>query len=139
MGDSLAALPQDLFVSKLPNGEKEFFCFIRFPKVVTEQAGHFSWRITTSNARDAYLQGERSITDKEREQNKISISAALPREFEAGELTVNLAFCEGTWRIRSFEQKDRFRLPLEGQVFIAAGHRIGELHRSASILSEHFA
>ncbi len=137
MGDSLITLPHDLFVSRLPNGEKEFFCFIHFPNMEMDQAQDFSWRIASSQTGN--VSGEQSISGKEREQRRVHISALLPPEFDGGELTVHIASCEETWQIRSYQQRGRFRLPLDGQVFIAAGHRIGELHRSASIASEHFA
>lgn len=137
MEESLVVLPHDLFVNKLPNGEKEFFCFICFPKIGTDRARSFSWRIVSGKAGN--MNGERSITDKEREQHRVSISAVLPSEFEDGELTVQLASCQETWQIQSFDQKDKFRLPLEGQVLIAVGHRIGEPHRLGQIGSEHFA
>lgn len=137
MENSLAVLPRDLFVSRLPNGEKEFFCFIRFPNTEVDQAKDFSWQIASSKTGN--VQGQRPITEKEREKQRVSVSAILPSGFESGELTVQLAACQGTWQIKSFEQKDKFRLPLEGQVYISASHRIGELHRSASIVSEYFA
>jgi murein DD-endopeptidase MepM/ murein hydrolase activator NlpD len=135
---SLVASPHDLFVNKLPNREKEFFCFIHFPSIGVDQARGFSWQIASSKR--GTVNGERPITDKEREQHRVSISAILPSEFEGGELTVNLASCQETWQIQSFDQKGKFRLPLdEGQVLVVVGHRIGESHRSAQIASEHFA
>jgi murein DD-endopeptidase MepM/ murein hydrolase activator NlpD len=136
MGDPLIILPHDLFVSKLPNGEKEFFCYISFP-IDMDQPAIFSWKIAAGKAGN--VNGERSITEKERSQHRVSISAMLPCEFETGELTVKFPVQEATWPIQTFEQKAKFRLPLEGQVMIVAAHRIGEPHRSASIASEHFA
>ncbi len=137
MGDLLITLPHDLFVSRMPNGEKEFFCFIHFPTIEMDQAKDFSWEITSSQTGN--LSEERFISEKEHQQLRVPISALLPPDFEEGKLIVRLASCQETWQIRSYRQKGRFRLPLDGQVFIAAGHRIGELHRSASIASEHFA
>lgn len=136
MGDPLTALPHDLFVSKLPSGEKEFFCFICFPNTGIDQAKGFCWRIASS--RTGNMNGERSITDREREQKRISLSAMLPREFEEGELTMHLASYQQTWQIQSYKQKGTFRLPLAGQVLVLVGHRIGEVHRSAQITSQHF-
>ncbi len=136
MGDSLVTFPHDLFVNRLCNGEKEFFCFIHFP-ASAEQAKEISWRVAFSQT--GSVSGERSITHKEREQYRVSLSALLPAEFESGELTVSLGACQGTWQVQSYRQKSRFRLPLAGQVLIAVGHRIGEPHRSASIASEYFA
>lgn len=135
----LIALPRDLFVSKLPNGEKEFFCFIYFPNVKVDEAKYFSWRISSNQNGYMLVGGERLVTDKECEQRHVSISAMLPTEFEGGELMVNLAHHQETWQIQSFNQKDRFRLPLEGQVLVVVGHRIGETHRSAfQVPSQHF-
>jgi hypothetical protein len=48
MGDPLIVLPHDLFVNKLPNGEKEFFCYVRFPTSAMDKATGFSWRIASS-------------------------------------------------------------------------------------------
>jgi murein DD-endopeptidase MepM/ murein hydrolase activator NlpD len=131
----LTTLPHDLFVSKLPNAEKEFFCFICFPSLTIGEVKHFSWQI---DSQEVYLEGKRSITDREYEQNRVSLSAVLPREFETGQLKVQLASCQQTWQIRSFVQKDTFRLPLAGQVLVLVGHRIGESHRSAPLTSQHF-
>ena len=135
---ALKTLPQDLFVSKLPNGEKEFFCFLLFPNEM-DQTTSFTWKITSSPRRDMVVDGERSLTEKEREQHRVSISAILPSEFETGELAINFASYQPTWHVNVFKQKDKFRLPLEGQVLVLIGHRIGETHRSAQIGSQHFA
>lgn len=134
---SLRVSPQDLFASKLPRGEKEFFCYVHFPSINLDQAQDFSWRIGWG--KDEAVSGERIITDKEREQQRVSVAMILPPAFDGGELTVRIASYEETWQIRSFEQKDRFRLPMMGQVLVVVGHRIGEPHRSTQIVSEHFA
>ncbi len=136
MGDSLVTFPHDLFVNKLRNGEKEFFCFIHFP-TGADQAKEISWTIVSSQT--GSVSGARSITEKEREQQRVSLSALLPPEFEKGELTVRIAASQGAWQVQSYKQRGRFRLPLEGQVLVACSHRIGEPHRSGSIASEHFA
>ena len=136
---ALMALPHDLFVSRLPNREKEFFCFISFPNPNIEQAKQFSWKITSNPDVFNCLSGERSITDKECEQCRVSISAILPHQFERGELTVNLGSYHETWSIGLYNQKNNFRLPLEGQVLALGGHRIGEVHRSAfPVVSQQF-
>ncbi len=132
----LVVSPHDLFVSKLPNGEKEFFCYIRVPDTEMDQVKGFSWKIASKAGN---MSGERSVTDKEREQHRVSVSAVFPAEFASGDLTVSIASYQELWQIKSYEQKGRFRLPLEGQVFVAVGHRIGEPHRAAPIASEHFA
>jgi len=134
----LTTLPHDLFVSKLPNGEKEFFCFIRFPNISMEPAKRFSWKITTNKSDYTFVGGERSVTNKELEQCRVSISAILPTRFEGGILTVNLASYQGTWKIQIHEQKGKFRLPLDGQVLVVVGHHIGEIHRSAQLSSQQF-
>jgi hypothetical protein len=134
----LVVLPHDLFLNRLPNGEKEFFCFVCFPDGNMKQAKHFSWKIA-SNTTGVVIKGEQSITDIDCKQNRVSVSALLPSEFEGGELMVRLAPCEETWQIQSYNQKGKFRLPLEGQVLVLGGHRLGEPHRSAQIASQHFA
>ena len=130
----LKSVPQRLFMSKLPNGEKEFFCFICFEET-REQAKQLSWRITSTNTGGSLLNGEYFITDKQREKHRIPLSVSLPPEFEDGELAVDLDFSSHhgtrTWKILSYQQKGKFRLPLDGQVLIVTGHRIGEAHRSA--------
>jgi murein DD-endopeptidase MepM/ murein hydrolase activator NlpD len=132
---SFKSIPHDLFVSKLPNGEKEFFCFICFENETTDETKYLSWRITATRSEDDFLNGRHSITDKEREQCRIPLSVLLPSEFESGELAVNLEFSSHKetriWKILSYRQRDKFRLPLEGQVIVLVGHRIGETHRSA--------
>lgn len=134
----LTTLPNELYVSKLPNGEKEFFCFICFPNMGKEEAESVSWKITSTANISISVNGEREITNKELEQHKFSISAILPSEFNEGELMVKLASYECSWRIQSYDQKRKFRLPLDGQVLIVAGHRLGDAHRSAQIASQHF-
>jgi murein DD-endopeptidase MepM/ murein hydrolase activator NlpD len=137
-------IPADLFVSKLPDGEKEFFCYISFKNKAAEHANRLSWSIRSTKAGDNLLiHGERYITQKERESCQISLSALLPPEFEIGELAVNFDYPSdkkpGTWKIMTYRQNGEFRLPLDGQVLIAMGHRIGEAHRSAlRILSQQF-
>ncbi len=84
------------------------------------------------------MSGERSVTDKECEQRRVSISAILGKEFEGGGLIVNLPPHQETWKFQPYAQKSKFRLPLEGQVLVLNGHRIGEPHRSAQISSQHF-
>ena len=134
---SLLTLPHDLFVSKLPTGEKEFFCSICFPTGGGEPAS-LSWKLTFSQGES--LSSERAITKQELEQGRVSVSAILPPAFESGELTVWLASYQATWPVQSYSQKDKFRLPLEGQVLVVVGHRIGETHRSAfQIPSQQFA
>ncbi len=136
ISSSLKSIPRDLFVSKLPDGEKEFFCFICLENGTTDRMSRLSWRIKSTNPEDNHLlRGERSITEKEREQCRIPLSVLLPPEFDGGELAVNLD-CSShqeirTWKILSYQQKGKFRLPLDGQVLIVMGHRIGEAHRSA--------
>jgi murein DD-endopeptidase MepM/ murein hydrolase activator NlpD len=132
----LKSVPHDLFVSKLPNGEKEFFCFICFESGTTEQVNRLSWRIRSTRAKDNFqIGGERATTGKERESCRIPLSVLLSPEFDDGELTINLdcssSVKAGTWKILSYRQKGEFRLPLDGQVLIVMGHRIGEAHRSA--------
>jgi murein DD-endopeptidase MepM/ murein hydrolase activator NlpD len=127
----LTTLPNDLFISKLPNGEKEFFCFICFRNEIANQAKYLTWRITSVKSENPFLSGERPITDKERAQCRVALSALLPLGFESGELTVNLASHQQAWQINSYNQKGKFQLPLEGQVLVLIGHRIGETHRSA--------
>src|SRR6266487_97754 len=134
----LVAVPHDLFISKLSNGEKDFFCFICFPNISIEQVKHFSWKITSSRSRDAFMSGERLVTDKECEQHRVFISTILPTELEGGELTVSLDSYQKTWQIQSYNQKGKFRLPLDGQVLVLVGHRIGEADRSAQISSQQF-
>jgi hypothetical protein len=136
ISSSLKSIPHDLFVGKLPNGEKEFFCFICLESGTTDRANRLSWRIKSTETEDNFLiSGERSITDKEREECRIPLSVLLPPEFEGGELTVNLNCSShqeaGTWNILPYQQKGKFCLPLDGQVLIVMGHRIGEAHRSA--------
>lgn len=137
MEAALEVFPHDLRVNRLPAGEKEFFCFIHFPNIGGDQAKDFSWRITAGKT--GSVNGQRQITQKEHEQHRITIASILPAEFAGGELTVDLADFQRTWQIHPFEQKGKFRLPFEGQVLVVVGHRIGELHRSGSIASEHFA
>jgi murein DD-endopeptidase MepM/ murein hydrolase activator NlpD len=130
LNSPLTVLPHNLFVSTLPNGEKEFFCFICFPNGI-DQTKQFSWRITSNKDRSTFIGGERSITDKEGEQYRVAIAVILPAEFKGGELTVSLAPYQKTWQIQSYDQKGKFRLPLNGQVLVLIGHKIGETHRSA--------
>jgi len=130
LNSPLMVLPHDLFVSKLPNGEKEFFCFICFPNGI-DQTKQFSWRITSNKDRSTSISGERLITDKEGDQYTASIAVILPAGFAGGELTVRLAPHQKTWQIQSYDQKRKFRLPLNGQVLVLIGHKIGETHRSA--------
>jgi peptidase M23-like protein len=120
LNSPLMVLPHNLFVSKLPNGEKEFFCFICFPNGI-DQTKHFSWRITSNKDRSAFIGGERLITDKECEQCRVSIAVILSTEFVGGELTVSLAPYQKTWQIQSYDQKGKFRLPLNGQVLVLIG------------------
>ena len=124
-------LPHDLFISKLRNGEREFFCFICFSNGSIEPAKYFSWKITSSRNNTTFVSGERLVADKEREKGQVSISALLPAEFEGGELQVKYASYEETWKIQTYSQKSKFRLPLDGQVLVLVGHHIGEIHRSA--------
>lgn len=122
--NDLTTLPHDLFISRLLNGDKEFFSYIRIP----EQAGCFSWQIQSGKI---CLNGERVITDGENKKGVVSLSVLLPSDFESGVLTASIDSHQNTWNIHSFEQPIKFRLPLEGQVLVLIAHRIGETHRSA--------
>ena len=129
-------IPADLFVSILPDGEREFFCYISFTNGTADHANRLSWSIrSTKDGDNLLIHGERSVTQKERESCQISVSSLLPPEFEIGELSVNFDHSSdqkpGTWKIKLYRQNGEFRLPLDGQVLIAMGHRIGEAHRSA--------
>ncbi len=135
-GFTLKTVPHELFLSRIPDREKEFSCFICFENDAINQAKHLSWKIKSTKTEVNFsISGEWPTTDKEREQHRIPISVLLPYEFDGGELTVNLYFSShqeaGMWKILSYQQKGKFRLPLKGQVFIATSHRIGESHRSA--------
>ena len=131
-----APIPADLFVSKLPDGEKEFFCYIGFKNGAAEHAYRLSWSIRSTKTGDNFLiRGERSILQKERDSCETTISVLLSTAFETGELTVSLDHPSdhktGSWKIMMYQQNGEFRLPLDGQVLVASGHRIGEAHRSA--------
>ena len=129
-------IPHDLFISKLPDREKEFFCYLSFKNGTADHANRLSWRIRSTKAGDNFLLlGERSILQKERESCQISLSILLWPDFEDGELAVNFDHPSNqkaeTWKIMSYQQYGEFRLPLDGQVLVVMGHRIGEAHRSA--------
>jgi|DewCreStandDraft_4_1066084.scaffolds.fasta_scaffold145962_1 hypothetical protein len=130
-------VPRRLCFSTLPDGQREFACFVRFsgqettPTRVTE----VSWTITATSSETASLTGRRSLTEEEQSANRFLVSAVLPASWGDSRLSVEMqtdqqVFTEH-WTITHYAQNSRFDLPLAGQILVLVGHRIGDTHRSA--------
>lgn len=133
----LETLPRRLFFSTLPDGQREFACFVRFPsqETIHTRVTEVNWTIKATSSETASLTRRRSLTDEEQAANRFLVSAVLPAFWGDSRLSVETrsgqqVFTEH-WTITHYAQNSRFDLPLAGQILVLVGHRIGETHRSA--------
>lgn len=143
---SMETIPSHLFSSSLPTGGQEFFCYVCLHQqdAADLSVERLTWQLATGEPKEVILTGTHWIADKEQELVRFPIAAFLPSQWQGGELIVEIQSTQPiqrqVWEIRPYHQQGDFRLPLDGQVLVAVGHRVGEVHRSAwQIPSQQFA
>lgn len=139
-------IPKRIYVSQLPTGEKEFFCFLQTQKDASESNNikQISWKILSTDQETFNLSGTLPFRESEQESGKVTIGAILPQQWKNGRLEVEIQFTgntlKKTWNIEHHTQSNSYCLPFAGMVLILSGHRIGEPHKTASLIpSQHFA
>ncbi len=127
----LFVVPRTLFLLTLPTGDHELSCALAFggrPDVVR-------WSCEPDGSSAYELSGSHRLSPAEQQAGRTSISAILPREWEAGVLRVSVRSGKLThrasWGIRTYAQPASLRLPLLGPVLVVGAHAIGEPHRTA--------
>lgn len=143
---SLDHVPHQLWFSTLLTGEHECSCFVCWDSSSEDSSasGILTW--TLAGPRDAgyALSGSRPLTHNERQAGRVFLACSCPPSWPDSRLSVEVQFglrsLRGEWPVRHYQQHHVFRLPLDGQVFVAVGHRIGETHRRAlEIPAQQFA
>jgi murein DD-endopeptidase MepM/ murein hydrolase activator NlpD len=121
--------------NRLQNGWREFFCYLSFPTTQDMPINTLSWNFSSPKKHDNVVGGNHPVTKQELETRRVVIAALLPPEWDDGEMIVEVSLSQHNyvyrWAVGTYHQSNSFRLPLEGQVLILGGHRIGEVHRSA--------
>lgn len=134
---TLAILPGRLWFSTLPTGEHECSAFVRWstaPEAVAS-SGRLTWRLAGSRDEAHVMSGSRPLTRTEYEAGRVFLAWSCPPSWPDSRLSVEVQLgarsLHGAWPVAHCRQRHSFRLPLDGQVFVAVGHRIGETHRRA--------
>ena len=128
-------IPNNLLANRLQNGWKEFFCYLSLPTNQGLAISNISWNFSLPKKRENVVGGNHLVTKKELETRRVVIATLLPPDWDDGELIVEVSLSRHEyvyrWAVGTYHQSNSFRLPLEGQVLIFGGHRIGEVHRAA--------
>ena len=139
-------IPRHVFLSRLPTGEQELFCYFCIHREETERdpIKQIAWQVIPVDAETVSLSGAIAFQEKEQELSRVAIAAILPSQWESGLLNIEVQCSQSNWQkslnITPFCQTNNYRLPLAGMVLVVGGHRIGEPHRTASLISsQHFA
>jgi hypothetical protein len=131
----IITIPNRLCSSKLKNGWREFFCYISFSPNQEITIDHMTWKFLLPEKKNSIVSGNHAVTKQEMETGRVVLSTLLPPEWGGGELSLEASPRQGTclyhWQVENYRQSSRFRLPLDGQVLIFGGHRVGEVHRAA--------
>jgi hypothetical protein len=121
-------VPNRLFFSVLPTGEREFSCLVRLPDGAVHAV--IGWSLRGKDG-GGWLRSERPLSDDEMAKGRAVLSALVPADWPDSILTVTVAGEASTRSVSGFAQRERFGLPLDGDALVAGGHRIGEPHRIA--------
>ncbi len=139
-------IPQHVFLSRLPAGEQELFCYLCIHREKNERGPvkQVAWQVISKEDETASQSGVIAFPDNGQGLSRVAIAAILPSNWKNGQLNIDVQCTQSTWRkslnITPFYQGNSYRLPLAGMVLVVGGHRIGEPHRTASsISSQHFA
>jgi hypothetical protein len=130
-------IPRRVFSCPLPTGEHDVFCYVRLHRDDVEEArsGTLRWHITAGESDDAAVSGKLPISDDGEAVSLLRIAAVLPGDWQGGRLTVEVHDGQRnrpeSCRINRHSQARGYRLPLDGNVMVLGGHRIGEVHRTA--------
>jgi hypothetical protein len=133
----LHTIPKRLFTSHLPHGEHEFACHVVIPVAdTTDLDGALLWWMIKDGGGIVSASGQRCLTDDEVATRMLNVIALLPQDWEDGvfsaEVQSHMQTWQGEWSIEPFQQSQQFNLPIEGQLLVIAGHRVGEAHRHAT-------
>lgn len=128
-------LPKKLYLSRLPNGMQEFSCYLQADTQLDLGIAEAEWKLidastgyTVQGSRSWNLSGENAIP-------RLSISAVLPPNWGSCRLSASVK-CLGEatqaeFDVAKFVCDKAFAVPMDGQVMVLTGHRIGEAHRLA--------
>jgi hypothetical protein len=133
----LNTIPKRLFSSRLPHGEGEFSCHIVVPVAdVANLDDAMLWWVLTDDMGIVAASGQRCLQGDEIAQRMVNVVALLPHDWEQGVLSAEIQSqtqtWQGEWPVEPFTQRAAFNLPIDGQLLVIAGHRIGEVHRHAT-------
>jgi murein DD-endopeptidase MepM/ murein hydrolase activator NlpD len=135
MQPEIKIIPNTLLANRLQNGWREFFCYLSFPINQAMPINTLSWNFSLPKKQAEVVGGNHLVTKQELETRRVVMAALLPPEWDEGEMIVEVSLSRHNyvyrWAVGTYHQSNSFRLPLEGQVLILGGHRIGEVHRSA--------
>lgn len=130
---SIETIPARLTTCPLRNNWREFLCYLSFPASQGSRIDRIEWKFLS--AKILCLSGIHCVTQSEINATKILLTALLPPDWEHGEMMVEVITSQRnyvyTWQVETYQQPNNFILPLEGQVLILGGHRIGEVHRAS--------
>lgn len=128
-------IPARLTTCPLQNNWKELLCYLSFPPNQNLSIDRIEWKFFSSKVKDPCLSGTHYVTQSEINAKKILLATLLPPGWEHGEMVVKIFTAQDnyvyTWQVDAYQQPNSFILPLEGQVLILGGHRIGEVHRAS--------
>jgi murein DD-endopeptidase MepM/ murein hydrolase activator NlpD len=133
----LAVLPERLFFSQLPTGEREFACFVDLRGLLAAGTApeRVAWSIRERAPTGGRLATSRPLTSDEQTGGRLWLAATLPPRWLESELRVVVQAGQRRYSLRRpiarYQQSQMFQLPLAGQVLVLVGHRLGETHRAA--------
>lgn len=130
----------------MPSGHLEFSCFIPVPETPGDLPSDaaLTWQLSQDPGGEYSVGGHRAVTADDAQRGRVYLAVSLPPSWPDSRLQVDLQLGDlhthGEWPVTHFAQQSTYRLPLDGQVLVAIGHRIGESHRLAwDIPSQQFA
>jgi len=131
----IETIPARLTTCPLQNNWKEFLCYLSFLVNHDSPIDRIEWKFLSPKAKDPCLGGSRSVTQAKINAKKMLLATLLPPDWEYGEMVVEVITSQNnyvcTWQVEAYQQPNNFILPLEGQVLILGGHRIGDVHRAS--------
>lgn len=142
----LQTIPPRLFVSRLPTGVHEFFCYIQLApsELLPNKGAQITWQIKANGNGIALVSGTMCPSEQQSATGRIPIAVSLPYFWNGGQLDVQVITpgetSSSSFVIHRFDQQKHYQLPVIGTSMIVGGHRIGEVHRSAwQVYSQQFA
>jgi hypothetical protein len=137
MAIRIYTLPNKLFISSLPNGLQEFSCYLCVENDETDEfrLDEITWSLEETDSGTSSLSSKRSLTEVESKKDRFWISATVPSSWTGADLRVVVRAGDKVYSepfvVERFVCGNEFCVPLDGQVIVLTGHRLGEAHRSA--------